>query len=66
MLLDFGGSSGLLSRFFGVPADQTLEALLKASASNQQEVTDQLGYQVRQAVEILIQALDRAERCWQR
>jgi len=28
----------------------------------QQEVTDQLGYQVRRAVEVLIQSLDRADR----
>ncbi len=49
-------------RFFGVPDDQTLEALLAASAQDQHEVTDQLGYQVRQAVEILIQAIDRADQ----
>jgi len=50
------------SRFFNVPADQTLEALLARSASNQQEVTDQLGYQVRRAVEVLIHSLDRADQ----
>lgn len=50
------------SRFFNVPDDQTLEALLKKSASNQQEVTDQLGYQVRRAVEVLIQSMDRADQ----
>src|SRR5204863_3247974 len=49
-------------RFFGVPEGQTLEALLAESASNQQEVTDQLGYQVRRAVEVLIQSLDRADQ----
>lgn len=49
-------------RFFAVPEDETLEALLSESASNQQEVTDQLGYQVRQAVEVLIQSLDRADQ----
>ena len=32
------------------------------SASNQQEVTDQLGYQVRRAVEVLIHSLDRADQ----
>lgn len=55
---------GLLSasRFFNVPDDQTLEALLTKSASNQQEVTDQLGYQVRRAVEVLIHSLDRADQ----
>jgi len=41
---------------------QTLEALLEASAQDQHEVTDQLGYQVRQAVEILIQAIDKADQ----
>jgi hypothetical protein len=50
-----------LHRFFGVAEDETLEALLKKSAANQQEVTDQLGYQVRKAVEVLIQSLDRAD-----
>lgn len=49
-------------RFFNVPDDQTLEALLTKSASNQQEVTDQLGYQVRRAVEVLIHSLDRADQ----
>jgi len=49
-------------RFFSVSDDQTLEALLKKSASNQQEVTDQLGYQVRRAVEVLIHSLDRADQ----
>ena len=34
-------------RFFAVPDDETLEAMLKESATNQQEVTDRLGYQVR-------------------
>lgn len=51
-----------LRRFFGVADTETLEALLKKSAANQQEVTDQLGYQVRKAVEVLIQSLDRADQ----
>jgi hypothetical protein len=50
------------NRFFNVPDDQTLEALLAKSSSNQQEVTDQLGYQVRKAVEVLIYSLDRADQ----
>ncbi len=50
------------SRFFNVPDDQTLESLFTKSASNQQEVTDQLGYQVRRAVEVLIHSLDRADQ----
>lgn len=45
-------------RFFGVATDSTLLALLKESASDQQEVTDQLGYQVREAVEVLVQSFD--------
>jgi len=49
-------------RFFSVPENETLEALLDKSADDQQEVTDQLGYQVRKAVEVLIQALDKADQ----
>jgi hypothetical protein len=49
-------------RFFGVPDEETLERLLAQSAEDQQEVTDQLGYQVRQAVEVLVQSIDRANR----
>ncbi|WP_175794799.1 Eco57I restriction-modification methylase domain-containing protein [Burkholderia ambifaria] len=49
-------------RFFGVAADSTLLSLLKESASDQQEVTDQLGYQVRQAVEVLVQSFDALNR----
>ena len=44
-------------RLFGVPSPETLEALLDKSAKDQQEVTDQLGYQVRKAVEVLILSL---------
>jgi hypothetical protein len=49
-------------RLFGVPEPERLEALLAASAERQKEVTDQLGRQVRRAVEILVHALDRADR----
>ena len=49
-------------RLFGVPDDRTLEALLAASADDRQEVTDQLGYQVRRAVELLVQAIDLADQ----
>lgn len=48
-------------RFFTVAADETLPNLLEESAQNQQEVTDRLGAQVREAVELLIDALDRAD-----
>lgn len=49
-------------RFFGVPDSETLESLYKKSATDQQEVTDQLGLQVRKAVEVLVQAIDRVDR----
>lgn len=49
-------------RFFGVATDSTLVALLKESAQDQQEVTDQLGYQVREAVEVLVQSFDALNR----
>jgi hypothetical protein len=45
-------------RFFGVDSANTLLGLLKESAQDQQEVTDQLGYQVREAVRVLVQAFD--------
>lgn len=52
-------------RFFSVPDAETLDlkgGLLDQSQKDQQEVTDQLGYQVRKAVEVLIQALDKADQ----
>jgi hypothetical protein len=55
-----------LSRFFGVAADCTLTALLEESRKDQQEVTDQLGLQVRQAVEVLVQAFDRLDAATER
>jgi hypothetical protein len=51
-----------VSRFFGVDDSETLEALLAASVNDQQEVTDQLGYQVRKAVEVLVQAFDKIDQ----
>ena len=61
---DASGLPSLLGarRFFGVADDDTFEALLNESCQNQQEVTDQLGYQVRRAVEVLVQALDRSDQ----
>ncbi|NWJ96037.1 MAG: hypothetical protein HXX20_09660, partial [Chloroflexi bacterium] len=53
-------------RFFGGKEDETLEAMLKDSASQQQEVTDQLGLQVRRAVEVLVQSLDKIDKDQQR
>lgn len=48
-------------RFFSVEPKATLEGLLRESAEHQQEVTDRLGQQVRSAVEVLIQTLDRLD-----
>ncbi len=53
-------------RFFGVPDNETLEAMLSESAKNQQEVTDRLGYQVREAVEMLVRSLDAIDKDRQR
>ncbi len=49
-------------RFFGVPDAETPEGLLRESREDQHEVTAQLGYQVRRAVEVLVASLDRADR----
>ena len=57
----FGSLLGV-RRFFSVEDAQTLEALLVESLNDQQEVTDQLGYQVRRAVEVLVQAIDRIDQ----
>jgi len=48
--------------FFARGEDETPERILARSQENQQEVTDQLGLQVRKAVEILVQTLDRIDR----
>lgn len=49
-------------RFFTVADNETLEALLMQSANAEAEVTDQLGKQVRAAVELLVDAMSRADR----
>ena len=49
-------------RWFNVAATETLPALLKRSEDNQGAITKQLGRQVRQAVELLILSLDRADQ----
>jgi len=51
-----------VQRFFGVPEKDTLGALLTQSAADQQEVTEQLGWQVRKAVEVLVQSLDKIDQ----
>jgi hypothetical protein len=48
-------------RCFGSP-EATLDELLERSLAFQEEVTDTLGEQVRRAVEVLIQALGRADQ----
>ncbi len=51
-----------VQRFFGVEDSETLESLLAQSSEDQHEVTTQLGYQVRKAVEVLIQKFDKIEK----
>jgi hypothetical protein len=48
-------------RFFAVPPDRQLPMLLRESLNNQEEITDRLGVQVRQAVELLVAAFGRAD-----
>lgn len=55
-----------MARFFNVPESETLEAMLTKSAQKQQEVTDQLGEQVRRAVNMLVRTLDRLDKDNQR
>ena len=50
-----------LRRLVGVANLDTLPGLFLESSKDQQEVTDQLGYQVREAVEVLVQAFDRID-----
>lgn len=47
-------------RFF-MPPEQRLETWLDDSANDQAEVTNQLGLQVRRAVEIIVQKIDRLD-----
>lgn len=47
-------------RCFG-PAEDTLDSLLDESLKHHEEVTDTLGEQVRRAVEVLVQCLDKAD-----
>lgn len=49
------------TRFFGVPDEETLVPLLEESGRNQEDVTDALGVQVRKAVELLVEAIGRAD-----
>jgi len=47
-------------RCFG-PTEETLESLLESSLKHHEEITDTLGEQVRRAVEVLVQCLDKAD-----
>lgn len=49
-------------RFFSVQDKDMLEGMLADSVNEQQEVTAQLGYQVRRAVEMLIRSIDHEDR----
>ena len=51
-----------VERTLGAPEGESLEDLLDESGEAQQEVTDQLGKQVRFAIELLVSSLDRADR----
>ncbi|MFJ2826415.1 Eco57I restriction-modification methylase domain-containing protein [Streptomyces sp. NPDC087263] len=48
-------------RFFSVGDDEMLLPLLRESLDSQEDVTDALGVQVRQAVELLVEAVGRAD-----
>ncbi|MEU8524542.1 DNA methyltransferase [Streptomyces sp. NPDC048629] len=48
-------------RFFAVEDDEMLLPLLRESLDSQEDVTDALGVQVRQAVELLVEAIGRAD-----
>lgn len=48
-------------RFFGVPDEEKLVELLRKSEDAQEEITEALGVQVRQAVELLVAAIGRAD-----
>lgn len=49
-------------RLFGVPEPETLDGLFERSRDDEREVTDQLGRQIRRAIELLVSAFDRADR----
>ena len=48
-------------RFLAVPRPDTLPALLRESLERQEEITETLGRQVRDAVELLVVTLDRLD-----
>lgn len=48
-------------RWFG-PKEETLSSMLEESLQHHEEVTDTLGEQVKRAVEVLVQCLDKADQ----
>ena len=48
-------------RWFG-PEEETLPSMLEESLQHHEEVTDTLGEQVKRAVEVLVQCLDKADQ----
>ncbi|MCY3926569.1 MAG: hypothetical protein OXG52_13885 [bacterium] len=62
LLLDSFVSMLGARRFAGVPPTDTPAALLLESVGSEAEVTGQLGSQVRRAVELLVNAISRADR----
>lgn len=50
-----------IRRFFLTP-DQRLEALFEKSGEKQQTVTDELGRQIRRALEVIVQKIDELDR----
>ena len=50
------------ARVYGAAPGQSLTEMLDAGAGNQEEVTRELGRQVRQAVEVFLNALERLDR----
>lgn len=50
-----------LQQFFGVAENNTLAAMIDESKNHQQELTEQLGSQVRQAIEVLMRSFEQMD-----
>ena len=48
-------------QFFGVAENNTLAAMIDESKNHQQELTEQLGSQVRQAIEVLMRSFEQMD-----
>ena len=48
-------------QFFGVAENNTLAAMISESKNHQQELTEQLGSQVRQAIEVLMRSFEQMD-----